>query len=69
MAQYSTRITTDVTARFEQCQEQALRVLTAAADSWAQGSPADPDPAAVLEQIIDLFARQKFLRRPFGGGF
>jgi hypothetical protein len=68
MAQTRPRLTSDPGPRFDQCKDAALRLLGRAAVSWSQGDPSDPDPKAVLEKIIDIFAQEQFLRRPYGCG-
>jgi hypothetical protein len=68
MAQARGRYTTDPGPRFDRCKEEATRLLAGAADAWAAGDPADPDPAEVLEKLLDVFARERFLRRPYGSG-
>jgi hypothetical protein len=68
MAQFRPLLTSDPGPRFEQCKEAALRLLDRAAVGWGEGDPSDPDPKVVLEQIIDIFVQEHFLRRPAGAG-
>jgi hypothetical protein len=68
MAQFRPLLTSDPGPRFEQCKEAALRLLDRAAVGWGEGDPSDPDPKVVLEQIIDIFVQEHFLRRPGGAG-
>jgi hypothetical protein len=68
MAQARGRYTSDPGPRFDRCKDDALRLLTRAADLWAEGDPSDPEPSTVLGQLLDLFAREHFLRRPYGSG-
>jgi hypothetical protein len=53
---------------FDACKEDARRLLCRAANEWAGGDPSRPDPEKVLEQILDMFATRRFLRRPYGAG-
>jgi hypothetical protein len=68
MAQVKPVLSNDPGPRFRQCKEAARRLLDRAAIAWAEGDPSDPDPATVLEHIIDVFAGEKFLHRPGGCG-
>jgi hypothetical protein len=68
MAQVRPRLTSDPGPRFRQCKDAALRLLDRAAVGWSKGDPSNPDPKTILEQIIDVFAREQFLRRPAGCG-
>ena len=64
-------LTSDPGPRFERCVEEAQAVLRKAADEWALGHPEQPPTKEVLEQIVRMFEREKFLRRGVGkmGGF
>ena len=68
MAQARGRYTSDPGPRFDRCKEDAMRLLARAAGEWAEGDPSHPDPADVLERLLDVFANQRFLRRPYGSG-
>jgi hypothetical protein len=68
MAQVRPLLTTDPGPRFDTCKREAVKLLGKAAVEWSHGDPSAPDPGAVLEQIIDIFAREQFLRRPYGSG-
>jgi hypothetical protein len=65
MAQIKPRLTTDAGPRYEQCQEDALRLLRKSADEWSKGDPESPSPEDILRSILKLFEEQKFLRRPW----
>ena len=54
--------------RYKRCVERAHRLLMKAADEWAKGNSEQPPTIDVLNEIIDVFARQKLLIRPFGRG-
>jgi hypothetical protein len=68
MAQARGRYISDPGPRFDEAKEQAVKSLVRAANEWAEGNPLMPDPAVVLEEIIDVFAKAKFIRRPYGSG-
>ncbi len=53
---------------FDTCKDQARRLLDRAAIEWSKGDPSQPNPSKVLDEILGLFAEQKFLRRPYGAG-
>jgi hypothetical protein len=40
-------------------------VLRKAADEWALGNPEQPPSPEVLEKILRIFEKERFLRRPF----
>ncbi|GMV80736.1 MAG: hypothetical protein AMXMBFR7_19200 [Planctomycetota bacterium] len=64
MAQFRSRLTTDPGSRFEECMETAHRLLRKAADEWAIGDPEVPATEAILNDILRVFEKSKFLRRP-----
>jgi len=68
MAQIRPNLTTDPGPRFDRCMEDARRLLRTAADNWAQGNPEEPPTEEVLNKIVDVFANEKFLKRPYGIG-
>jgi hypothetical protein len=68
MAQYRPVLTTDPGPRFDACLNEVNKLLRRAADEWAKGNPEDPLTKDVLNQILDIFAREKFLKRPYGKG-
>lgn len=65
MAQYRPIISTDPGPRYERCVDEALNILRKAADEWALGSPEQPPTPEILTQILHVFEKEKFLRRPF----
>jgi hypothetical protein len=65
MAQAKPRLTSDPGPRFEAAEAEALNLLRHAADEWAQGHPEEPPTAEVLTNILRIFEREHFLRRPF----
>jgi len=65
MAQVRPILTTDPGPRYECCVDEALIVLRKAADEWAFGNPEQPLTPEVLNQILRIFEKEKFLRRPF----
>ena len=72
MAQVTSyRFVNDPGPRFERCCAEALGILQKAADEWALGHPEQPPSKAILERIIRVFEREKFLKRGIGkvGGF
>ena len=69
MAQVTSyRLSSDPGPRYEQCVERARAVLRKAADQWALGHPEQPPTAEVLEEIIQIFERERFLHRGYHGG-
>ena len=65
MAQCRPILTSDPGPRYERCVEEALIILRKAADEWALGSPEQPPTSEILAQILNVFEKEKFLRRPF----
>jgi hypothetical protein len=65
MAQVKPRLSSDPGPRFEAATAAALELLRRAADEWAEGSPEEPSTEDVLSQILRIFEKEKFLRRPF----
>ena len=65
MAQYRAILSTDPGPRYERCVDEALIILRKAADEWALGSPEQPPTSEILAQILNVFEKEKFLRRPF----
>ena len=59
-------LTSDPHHRFVTCFEDALKVLRAAADQWAKGDPERPPTAAMLSDLLNVFEKEGFLRRPIG---
>jgi hypothetical protein len=57
-------LSSDPSARFVYCFEDALRLIRTAADQWATGDPEKPLTEEVLCSVLDVFEKQKFLRRP-----
>ena len=68
MAQYRPVLTTDPGPRFDACMDEANKLLRSAADDWAKGNPEDPPTDSVLARVLDVFAKEKFLKRPYGKG-
>ena len=68
MAQARPVYSNDPGPRFDYCYEESKRLLAHAADEWSKGDPSQPDSAEVLNRIIEIFANEKFLRRPYGAG-
>ena len=68
MAQYRPVYTTDPGPSYDRCLDDALRRLRKAADEWATGHPEQPPTKVVLDEILEIFAREKFLKRPYGAG-
>jgi hypothetical protein len=66
MAQTRGRQWSEEGNRFDRCKQDAIRILTQAADEWAEGDPTIPDPPEIIEKILAIFAEESFLRRPFG---
>ncbi len=54
----------DPSHRFVVCFEDAHKLLRRAADQWVLGDPEKPATAVVLSQVLDIFEKAKFLRRP-----
>jgi hypothetical protein len=52
--------------RFNRTVDDAHRLLIQAANEWAKGHPEQPSSRAVLTQIVNLFAQERFLTRPYG---
>ena len=71
MAQARGLYETDPGPRFGRCQDDALVVLQEAADDWAKGDPENPPTKLILEKILRIFEKEKFLKRGLGhsGGF
>jgi len=65
MAQCRPTYTNDPGPRFEQCIQDATALVRTAADEWAKGDPEEPPVSDVLEAVLRVFEKQKFLRRPF----
>jgi hypothetical protein len=57
-------LSSDPAARFVYCFEDALKLLRTAADQWAIGDPEKPSTEKVLSSLLDIFERERFLRRP-----
>lgn len=57
-------LSSDPSYRFVDCFERTLKALRAAADEWAIGDPEKPPTEEVLSKLLDIFEREKFLRRP-----
>jgi hypothetical protein len=57
-------LTSDPSYRFVVCFEDAHKILRRAADLWALGDPEKPPTAEILSQVLDIFEKVKFLRRP-----
>src|SRR5690606_7972519 len=55
-------------ARFDDCLDEARRILVHAADEWSKGNPEDPPTTEVLSEILEVFQTSQFLKRPYGGG-
>ncbi len=68
MAQARGRYDSDPGPRFDDAKAEALKSLMRAAKDWGEGNPSVPDPETVLEEIIDAFAKARFIRRPYGSG-
>jgi hypothetical protein len=68
MAQFRPVLTTDPGPRFDACLYEADRLLRKAADEWAKGNPENPSTKDVLNQVLNIFAEEKFLKRPYGKG-
>ena len=49
---------------YDRCVEQALAELRRAADAWAQGHPEEPPTEEVLQRLLRIFERARFLRHP-----
>lgn len=68
MAQVRATLTSDSGPRFDNCKREAIHLLEMASIEWSHGDPSNPSPNAVREQIMDLFAKDQFLRRPYAAG-
>ena len=66
MAQTRGRHWNEEGERFDRCRHDAIRVLTQAANEWAEGDPAVPEPSEVIAKILAFFAEESFLRQPYG---
>jgi hypothetical protein len=64
MAQAKPILSSDPGPRFQAATAAALDVLQRAADEWAEGHPEQPPTAEVLKQILRIFEKEHFLRRP-----
>jgi hypothetical protein len=56
--------TGDPSYRFFDRFEDARKLLSRAADQWALGDPEKPPSAEILSQVLDIFEKARFLRRP-----
>ena len=65
MAQFRSILSSDPGPRFEECKRLAIQLLRKATDEWVKGDPEDPSPEKILEEILNIFEDQKFLRRPW----
>jgi len=54
----------DPSSRFVDCFEEAHKLLKEAADQWALGDPENPPTPELLASLLDVFERERFLRRP-----
>jgi hypothetical protein len=54
--------------RYESAVEGAHRILSEAAEEWAEGHPEEPPTERVLQRVLALFVEEQLLRRPFGAG-
>ncbi len=63
--QYQPLLSSDPGPRFDRCREDALNILRKASDEWALGHPEQPPTEEILEKIIRIFEKEKFLRRGF----
>lgn len=52
--------------RFDQCVDDAHRILMAAADEWSKGHPEEPLTRDVLLKMIDVFVAGRCVDRPYG---
>jgi hypothetical protein len=68
MAQFRPILTTDPGPRFDACLDGANKLLRRAADEWAKGNPENPSTKEVLNEVLDIFAKERFLKRPYGTG-
>ena len=68
MAQFQALYSSDPGPRFDRCRDQAHELLRKAADQWALGHPEEPPTHEVLEQILQVFEHEHFLRRGFNKG-
>ena len=68
MAQVKPTLTSDPGPRYQQCKDDALRLLDRAAVAWSHGDPSDPAPEEVLGGILAPFMKERFLRPPNGAG-
>jgi hypothetical protein len=57
-------LTSDPSYRFVTCFDNALKILRAAADQWAKGDPEKPPTPEMLSDLLDVFEKAGFLRRP-----
>ena len=64
MAQAKPTLSSDPGPRFQACRDAALELLRKAADEWAEGHPEEPPTERVLTNILRIFEKEKFLRRP-----
>lgn len=51
---------------YDECVDEAQRILMAAADEWGRGDPETPATREVMQEILDVFVKQHFLKRPYG---
>lgn len=53
--------------RFDQCVEDAQKILIRAADEWCKGDPELPSTQQILNELLEVFVMQGFLKKPYGG--
>lgn len=66
MAQARGRHWNEEGSRFDRCKQSAIRLLTEAANEWAEGDPTQPDPEACVEAILAIFIDEHLLKQPYG---
>ncbi|MBI4600585.1 MAG: hypothetical protein HY721_01355 [Planctomycetes bacterium] len=64
MAQVTSHpLDSDPGPRFDRCVDRAHALLRKAADQWGLGDPEQPPTGDVLEAILRVFEKERFLRR------
>ena len=66
MAQARPRLTSDPGQRFQQCKEDAAKLLDRAAIEWSKGDPSKPAVEDVLKGVLAVFINEHFLKPPGG---
>jgi hypothetical protein len=61
----SNRLSSDPGPQYDETFREAIELLQKAADQWALGHPEEPPTSDVLKEILELFRKKGFLKRPY----